>query len=427
MKFLLFLLGVSFFFIFFLFSRWNIQSSLFPNLFIEAQLYFFVSCILLFFLLRRSFLSRRKKIIEEEFSDDIDCIEKTKPRFHISREDVWYYVKNFFHKYIYYIGIIFFYSSFTLLLHAILWEINITLLFLLCNIGVIVLYCIEDNFPLFQDFIRVNTFVVSLYYIFKSIAHIFGQIDAFLFLDIINIILVFVLFTLFFISSRKKSYISTVASYALVFSFLQLSLVLQWLFGGSFIPITVLSLIIAVIWSMRTQIISWFLWISQALVRIWTLLFFCLFLLWSSIFIFSENFVSLIFILLSFPAIILLYMFHKYFQNYFALFMSFYWVHISWLAILLFIIPQRYELASLSFIAFFFSLCFLFLDKCIQIKYSFDRYFFRIFSIWVNLVWVFCFFFFSEVSILKLAFLLFGESLYFFYSYYSISKISSQW
>ena len=427
MIFLLFLLGVSFFFIFFLFSRGSIESSLFPSLFIESQIYFLISFICFLWLLRRSFpLKKKKKLLEWESETYVDEIEK-KTRFTISKADLWYYIKGFFHKYIYYIGIILFYSSLILLLRAILWEIHIPLLFLLCNIWVIALYYIEDNFPLFQDFIRVNTFVVSLYYIGKTILRIFVQTEVFMIIDIINIFFVFILFALFFISSRKKSYIPTLASYALIFSFLQFSLVFQWLFGGSFIPIAILSIILAIIGSMKTHFISWFLWVSSALVRLWTLLFFFLFFLLASFFIFSQSFTSFVFILLSFPAIILLYMFHNYFQNYFALSMSFYWVLSSWIAVFLYIIPQGYEWASLSFISFFFSLCFLFLDSLIDTWHKFDKYFFRIFSIWVNLVWVFCFFFFLEFSILKLAFLLLGESLYLFYSYYSISKISSSW
>ncbi len=417
MKFLLFFLGLSFFFIFFLFSWLEGREGIFQNLFFEAQLYVLLSVICILSLVRIP-----KKL------DDSDKERKSIfSKYSFSKTDFIDYTKLFFGQYIYYIGTFLFYVSLFLVLQALMWEIDIPTIFLCFNILVLTLYFFEHKFQLFQDLIRINTLVVSLYYIIRNAEYLLSSSWVFSFIDIVNMLFVFLLFYLFIYSSKLKPYLLLLTSYAFLFTLLLWVVVYKSLFWDALWGICLLSFSFWVACLLFTKNIAWYLSVSLWQIRIWGLLCLYTFSSLSPLYIFKEDFIALLFIVLTGTSCYLLFIFHERFQNYVSLFFSSYSLSMTALWTYGFLVIQRYESYYMFIFCFLLSWLFLIWDKCSKNPHVYDKYFFRSFSIIVNLIWVICFFFFIEVSILKLALLLFGECLYFFYSYYSLRNNKTLW
>jgi len=161
MRFLLFLLGIIFFFIFFLFSRLeNIEGVLVGNLYFIAHIYIAISLLFVIGLFSRS------KLRQENESP------KNIKRLMPSGEDIRLFVKDFFSDYVYYIACLLFYMAVYFIAKAVYGDINASAIFLCLNFIVIILYFIEHRFTLFQDFIRVNLVIISLYYIINHIMYV---------------------------------------------------------------------------------------------------------------------------------------------------------------------------------------------------------------------------------------------------------------
>lgn len=417
MKFLLFFLGISFFFIFFFFSEISLRESFFENLFLEAHLYIFLSLLCVLSLIPLP--SRRWKKGEEK--------EKLLAKITFTRADIAHASSVFFEKYIYYIGTLLFYLSLFLILKALLWEIDIPFVFLCFNILVVALYYFQNKFPLFQDFIRINTLVVSLYYVSQSLQYLFWLWGSIGLIGVINILFVFLLFYYFIISSKGKNYLPVISSYALIFTFLQIVTLYTHYFSDSLLGISFLSFFLGLSCLFLTQKIASVVSVRKGLVRIWGLIFLYISSIFTPLYILKEDVLAGIFILFSGVTAYFLFKFHERFQNYISLFFASYSGILVALWIYNFTLPQSAESYYLFLFCFFLSGVFLLWDRLSKIHYIYDKYFFRSFSIVVNLVWVICFLYFIEVSILKLAFLLFGECLYFFYSYYSLRNENSLW
>lgn len=417
MKFLLFFLGIIFFFIFFLFSKIEVSSSIFSSLFIEAHIYIALAIVSIMTLTGISFWKNKK------IGNDDESVEIESKDILPERQEILEYIRVFFGKYIYYIWTLLFYLWLMLIFKSIVWDIRVPQILLFFNIIVLSLYFFENKFPLFQDLIRVNTVIVSLYYIARNILFLSVWGPEFLVADLINIFLVIVLFVLFFVSSQKKSYIPTLASYFLVFIFLELSVVMKVLGSETIITMSFLSFIIGLITLIFTREIAHIWAISKTLVRVWGLCFSYMFLTLAWFHIFSESFMAGLFTLFVWISSYLLYSFHLHFQNYISFFFSSIGVSLIAFSLYMFLIPEAYEYDNMFYVAFILSFLFLSWEKIIWVIYFYDRYFFRIFSLLVNIVWLFCFFFFIDISILKIWVLLLGESVYFLYSYYSLKSI----
>ncbi len=417
MKFLLFFLGIIFFFIFFFFSKNSFSwDSFFVNLYIEANIYVWISILLILGVIKTDLRKKHKK--------------NTKTRlftFQLSYKDVFVYIKLFFEKYIYYIACIFFYISLFLIFQVSIGEVDLPRIFLFFNILILILYFLEHKFFLFQDFIRVNTAIVSLYYILFHILYLFWYIEWFSWEDVLNILFLFLLFFFFFRSSIWKKYISALASYLITFIFLEISVFIKFFSFDMQIVIASISFFIALFFFTQTSYFSKKLGVSKGLVRVWGLLFSYIYLIFMSFQIFNQSFISWIFTLGWVYTWYILFLFHNKFQNYISLLFSSYAISLSLYSFYLLVIPESFEKIYLSFLLFCISWIFIFLDKIYKVAYVYDVYFFHIFSILVNLCWVLLFFFFWDFSILNLGILLLWESIYFFFSYYTLRKISKKW
>jgi len=419
MKFLLFLLWITFFFIFFtLSSLSDSKESLISNIYIEAHIYIIMSFLLIVKVFKNDFQKKQGKKTEKK---------SIFPKVSFSWSTIFTLIKIFFWKYIYYIACTFFYISLFLILKVLLWETDIPKILLFFNILVLSLYFFEHKFQLFQDFIRVNTIIVSLYYTLFQLSYLMGWVRWFSLADMLNIILLFILFFFLLYSSRKKKYIPVISSYLVVLMFLEYCVFLKYFFESLNYGISILSFFLSVIFLWKPQLFHKQFNISNTLVRVWGLVSSYVFIYFSSFLVLSSSPYSFSLILGIFIISIVLYDFHAKFQNYISFFIASLWFLVSWYGIYLLFMPSDLVKDYLFIMFFIIALIFLFVERIYKSSYIYDIYFFRVFSIVVNICWVVSFLLFWESSILSSGILLFGESIYFFFSYYSLRNTHLKW
>lgn len=413
MKFLLLFLGISFFFIFFLLSSISFSSgSLLWNVFIEAHVYIILSILLIVKVLKNDFSKKRK--------------EKVSKKWNIfsffSFDFILPLIKTFFWKYLYYIACIFFYISIFLLLHVILWEVDIPKMFLLFNSLILFLYFIENKLHIFQNFLRINTITISIYYIISQVLYLYGYWEILSYIDILNIIFIFFLLCLFLFSSRWKHYTPVIASYLIFYIFLEYLVIIYFFFQDIKIWASLFTFVVSIIFLIKTSTVSKTLFLNKELIRSWWLVFNFIFIYFASEIIFSWATYSLVLLPAVLWSSVILFSFHKKFQNYISLLVWSLWIVLFFYGIYSFFLPDNQFFTYICFLFFFISLIFLLIKQFYSLNYYYDSYFFQIFSLLVNLSWVVYFFFFMEISILTVALLFLWESIYLFFLYYNFRK-----
>jgi len=421
MKFLIFLLWIIFYFIFFLFSleKQNAYNSILLSLFIEAHIYIATSLIFVFFL----FVSSRSN---KEIAPRDSEIESSY-RFDVSKKDIYVFVKIFFTRIVYILAILLFYVWIWLIFQVLLWSFQLPIIFLLFNILVLGLFFVEHKFIVFQDFLRINTGIISVYYIFLHIFYILGWTITLSFFDVLNIILLFVLFFFFLKTERKSQYKYLMQSYVIAFVFLEVLVTLKYFFSFQASLYAITSLVFTLIFFINPRELYKYFKIQIFLSRIWGIIFSYFFLIFLSISLFNINFVVLLLSLSSFILWYILLEFHKKFQNYISLFWASYWYFIWMFWIFLALWKWDFVQNYTTIFLYIISVVYLVFDMLRKDSHIFDSYFFHVFSLLVNLSCVISFFFFIDFSILSVALFLIGESLYFFYSYFSIRKTAKKW
>lgn len=414
MRFLLLLVWVTFFFLFFLFSKISgIEWFLFQNLFYQANIYVFVSVLFLFWSIR----SDSQHHTREEKKESIFW---PLPSFGLG--EIKSFISYFFSDIIYYISIGLFYGALYLLFWELFWRLQITQLFLFFNIIVCFLFLLEKKVSLFWDLLRVNTSIISLYYIAVHIIYLFwGNIDFSLY-DLWNILCIMLLIYLFLFRSSLIIHKKIFYSYALSFVFLESLVLCSFLFERNIALYMMLSCLFWIIFSLLTDDIHKRFSIPITLVRTFSLIFFLLTLSFWIFFIFWAGKYIVLTVSLILISSIFLFGFHYLFQNYIAAFAgslgilsSVYW------CLSLSISSEKIKIyAGAFYIGISFAI--LFIHRLSYFRYDFDKYFFHVLSFFVNLVWVILFLFFAKTSILTLACILLLESVYFSLLYYSFKK-----
>lgn len=417
MKFLLFMLGLCFFFVLYIFYlSWDIEKPFFSSIFLEANLYIFLSLFFIFYTWRQ----------DKSIHTTLDNKKHNELSFknifsNISIKEI---VVIFFEKYIYILAVILFYVSFGLLLHVFFENIEIEWIFLFFNIIVLFLYFTEEKIIVFQDFLRVNTSVISLYYILFHISYLWGLEVYFSYVDIINILLVWLLFYLFLASKRVQNYKPQFYSYILSFLILEILVFFNYIYSDIYLWILVLSSLSSYVFLIFTSEVSRKISLEKKYIRIWGLLLSYVFILFSIKYIFFYDVTVFLFLpFLTASAVLLLY-FHRFFQNYLALFFSCFWSLLIWIIVFKLVFWYENKDYIWIFIILFSGLYLLF-NSILKSREIYDNYFFHIFSFIVNLVWCVLFVLWANISILSLSILLMGESIYLFYSYYTLSKSKS--
>lgn len=420
MKFLLFLLGIVFFFIFYIFfSQLDVNGYFISNLFWIANIYVFLALLFVGYLFSISLKLNKK--------DSLWDIDEEKQKWTPSLEDVTSFVGRLFSEYIYYIACALFYIALYFIIHSFYGELNIPLLFMILNGVVIVLYFLEHKFEVFQDLVRVNMILISLYYIIVHTLYIFWFSYLFSLIDMINIAAVFILLFILLSTKKENKYFELLWNYFIAFSFLEMIVLSKSLFWwGSFS----FALLAGSLWVgslIFTKQVHTRLTFTKKMIRAWGVFFLSVFIILSAFHIGEENIYTLILI----PLLVLwgwiLYKFHEQFQNYGALAMgslAYLWSIYGIYGILF---PEAFENKYFYVLALLISWGCLFFERIYIKPKRYDIYFFHILSLLVNLVWIFCFLFFMDVSILSVWLLLLIESIYLFVSYYTISNTDAAW
>ncbi len=414
MRFLLLLVWVVFFFLFFLFSKIpELEWFFIKNLFYEANIYVGISLLFLLFTI---------KSFRKNWETDTWNTGFLSSIFSLQLWDIENVLKFFFSHIVHYIAIGLFYGAFFLLFGEIFWNISLPQIFIFFNILVCTLFLFEKKISLFWDLLRVNTSIISLYYIFFHALYLFwGNIHISLY-DLGNIIGVFLLLYLFLYRSSYMSHKKLFYSYAISFFFLESLVFLSLIFWKSLELWMIVSCLFGAIFSFWIDAIKQYLSIPRTITRIFILLFFS-FSVFSGIWLIfwweRSLFISIITVTV---ASVFLWWFHYYFQNYLAALGASLWTLgiIYGISSLLLQGDFIYLYSGVIYILFSFFL--LVLHKSKYMKYSFDMYFFHTLSLFVNLVWVILFLFFVKSSILLIASLLLIESVYYSLLYYRFKK-----
>jgi len=408
MKFLLFLLGVSFFFIFFLFSRYSESSDSFLwSLFWEWNIYVGIVLLIIFCISWPEKLSLKQSPVL--WWNILDTIK--------------YHIKTFFTQYIYYLALIFFYTWFFWVLKSIFPEIHIEYMFLFSSILVCVLSFFEERIPFSSSLMRVNTSLISLYYIFTHCLYLMWFTQDISLLWVLNIVLLFTLWYRFLFSSKNQYHSGLFFTYIYIFLYMELCVAGKYIFNSDLFLYTTISFLLWTVLSVYTKSIKDIFYIPLYITRSLGIVFLSftislfLFLLW------EYSYSSLACFFYSLISIYILYTFHTYFQNYVALFFSFSWILLCSSYIFWFFVSDINILFSVMYIVF--SFWFLFTTKVISSSYPQDKYFFQMYAFFVNLIWCFLFFFSSDLSILKISLLLLVESVFYLIVYYNFRRFKN--
>lgn len=409
MKFLLFVLGMSFYFIFYLFSKQkDITWGIFSNLFIEAHVYIIISLLCIFLFHTQNFFKKEK--------DSQDTLSS--PIKFYTKHELLAFGKVFFQNSLYLLGLILFYVSVFLIGKEIFRTIDVATLLLFGNTIVIVCIFINPKFRVFQDLLRWNTILLSLYYIVFHLSILSGFERAITGIDILNIVILWVLFFLSFTHNTLGQCMKGFQSYVLAFLFLEICTASFLIFGDRMYCLGTLSFLFSMLFLIGTQNVSKVFGISLSLVRIWGISFSFLFLLFFLFAIITELQYLPWFVLPAFFQVIFLFLFHRYFQNYFTFLWS-----ISGFCMgvyVLFDILSFHQYFSYFSLFFSFMLLFVFLFQ--NRYYIYDAYFYHSISLWVNIFWVIGLLFSQDFSILAFGIILAIESVYFFASSYIFRK-----
>jgi hypothetical protein len=415
---LLLLLGLSFFFIFFLFSKlpdfnWYFVGSLF----LEANLYILFSLLSCLVVYKHSLSS--KKII-----DSTDAHSKFWEFIPSSGEIKDFFI-DFFSNYIYYIAGILFYCAIYLITRSFSPELDIAYIFLVFNIIVFSLYFFPKSLTLGKDLIIINLVLISLYYIWEHILYLFYSTQIFSSIDIINIFAVFILFCITLFNEEYGAYRKVIEQYFIIFLFLELSTLYKWIFSWDISSLGIIAGILGSFLLIFTDYIKKYFFISKYASRTWGLLFGGISVVIYAILVIFQSEQFIMYSIGVFCISILMLLFHKRFCSYFALSAWAIWISSFWHFLYMLLLQGTYGNTYLFIIYFFLSFLFIYILRKLQTFYDFDRYFFRIISVLVNLIWVITFLFFNEISILAVWLLLLWESVYLFFIYYSLRKNNS--
>jgi len=411
---LLLLLGVTFFFIFFLFSQVSSFDSYFAgSLFLEAHLYIFFSILACIAVYTQSSLWNKT----DEWNTDGNIARNIIP----NAKEIKYFFINFFSNYIYYIASLLWYFAIYLITKSFSPDLDIAYIFLVFNIVVVSLYFLPRSTTLWKDLIIVNLVLISLYYIWENIFYLFWFSQNLSFVDIINILLVFLLFSIALFNKQYRDYKNLIEQYFIVFLFLEVAVLYKWIFWWDISSIWIIAGIIGSGLLVFTDEIQELSTISKNTSRTWGIIYSTISVIIFSILLYIYGESLFIYGLWVWGISLLMILFHKRFCSYVAMSVWALWItaffHLSYIT--LFQNAYTYVFIIYIFMSFFL----MYVLRFIKTQYDFDRYFFRIISVLVNLIWVITFLFFNEISILSIWLLLLWESVYLFFIYYSLKKI----
>lgn len=417
MRFLLLFLCIGFSGIFYVFSYlFQSQNSL-ESLFFDSKIgmgaFLFLGVILFLY-----FSATKPIQIDDSSKEPI-----------INTQEILAYIKIFFRKYIYYIGFLFFYGAWYLIL---LWigkgERFFSYGIFFLNIGIFLLFFLTGKFFILRDFLKINTLVFSGLYIIYYLFFLIFWIQEFVWIEFLNSVLLFCLLLLFL--TFKKPDERQWKSDPVILVYFSIYLFLWAVFYGNFLFSSVslsFCFFAFVVWIVLFYLPSYASFFKNSFlpIRI-TATFFVAISLLSSVFAILQGQWNIIPVMV----IILWSMFsfwvHYLYQNYFslccgflslfALFSTFYfsYVYVTW----------QENIFLWIYIATAFIL--VLITYVYRLKYHFDTLFFHVFAYIMNVFALGGYFFITNIDILHIGIILLIESFFIFFSYYKINLLY-QW
>ena len=415
MKFLLFSLGITYFFIFFFLSKiW--QESFFLSLFIQAQLYFAWALFFLLYTLEMKKIYKNKRYKFSYYSISLSSIV------------LWF--KNTLKDNIYTFWIILLYVSIYFISLWLYENIYLPYIFAVINFTVVGLYFISSRSKFLYDIVRWNTIITSLFYSYHHIFFLFGFIHLnFYIIDYFNLWVISILFMLLFSAERSKEKAWIFALHALIFFLLEISIFLYFIIPPEFFIqtiIIVLSWVIHLFFYGVDMLTEKSYIPSIFFLKIGGILSYILIILWVFMLLGDIYLYSLpVFMIVCIHAFYLI-RYYREFKERLSLFFWFLGFFTCLLSFFIFFYEKDFLLSYSSFIFLWSSLFVFLLPFSKSYIFEEDIYIIHIILLWVNILWVILFFIYQEFSILHIWFLLLFEAGYFIANSYLFKRLY-QW
>jgi len=446
MNLLIFLVSVIFYLIFYFFyiasNNKNIFgynfssdiyfSSLSWNLIIESILFIVLWVSFYMYFSDFSFKKERKLDLWDKNIEIKESSSKLHNKYFLDKKKITSFLLSFFRKYLYYIWFILFYLSIFIIFKS--FDISsFSYVVLFINILVLLAFFLTGKFFIFRDFIKINTIIFSIYYVFIYLFNFVTQNLGFFVLDIINSIFILIFFILTFYNDKnilkKKQIDNSLLFYFFLYVFLFLIYIVRVFISKQYFALNLLSIIFYS--SLFLNIFMYF-YLSKVeffkenkvFIRVISFLFWYIASIFAMIYFINY---SLDFKILGCLIYLIVFNFfvHKKFENYISFFIS----NVLTSFIIYFLYYKVFYIGDdgLIFIilSLFISLEAILLTYFYKFKYSFDYYFFHVYSYIVNIVSIIIYLILFKIDLFTLWIIFFIESIYIFLSYYRLKQIKN--
>lgn len=350
--------------------------------------------------------------------------QKDKSKFDLSK--ISKLVEKFFKRYLYYIGFIFFYLSIYFILKSYSFD-NFAVFILFVNTIIFVLFFISNKFFVFRDFIKSNTILFSLYYIFFYVYSIFSlQID-FSFLDFLNWVLIFSFFLLNFYNDKKVLHVEksdrSLVFYFFVYNFLFLTYYFINIFWNSLYWVSVVWVFLSIFLYFYITKLTFFK-NNIVLLRSISFIFLYIATIFWAIYTIQNGLDLVIFILLVY-SIAFNFKVHYKFENYISLLLS-----LIWLVFLIYYSYFKYlsdfdDWFIFLVISLGLSIEMVILTYFYRFKYFFDNHFIHSVAYFVNISSLIYYFLKFEFDFFIMWIILLFESIFVFLSFYKLRQTNA--
>ena len=386
--------------------------SLSSNLIIESISFIIIWIIFYIYFTDFSF----SKKIEEEKQIKLSKIDKNL---------ILEKTKIFIKKYLYYFGFVFLYLGIYFIYKS-FGNYDFSYLILLINFIFFSLFFINSRFSLFRDFIKINTILFSLYYLFYYSYLFFNQIHNFVLVDFINSLFLLSSFILILYNDKKllnqKKFDEIIIAYFSLFLFVFFSFYIYVfdVFSLSYILFFVSFLLSALIYFFFTKIS--FLSQNISLLRWISFIFSYISIISAFYILIFLGFNFLVFLILCY----LIYfniLVHRKFENYISFLFANIWVvfiiYYSYFKIFL----DKDDWMVFLILSLVLSLEYIILTYFFEFKYKFDYYFLHIFSYVFNFFSIVFYLFYFKIDLFTIWIIFFIESFYIFLSYFKLRNL----
>lgn len=418
MRFLLFLLCLIFSWVFYSFEKFSFFWG--QSLFLQSQ-YWAIAFLLLGFFFFFYFWKTKPITLDEE----------NKKESYFNTKDILKHISNFYKKYFYYIGFIFFYISIYIIFSSLHLSYNIfSYIILFFNIFLLLIFFFTNKFFILRDFIKINTILLSYFYIFSFFFLWKWYVEDFSIIYFINSLLLFLLFWVFltFETHKKKAYKSDpiILSYFSFYTFIWLTYNGVFLFESFSISGGVFWFLLGIFLFYLPKMSPFFSNSYKHLRTLWICIVF-LSMIFSSFYVYNSGFnIFLIFAILW--GSIFQFFVHRKFQNYFSFLSSFLGIVFLFSYFLFNFSSPEIMVNSIIFsIYFLLSFLLIIFTYVSRLKFQYDTLSLHIFSYIVNIFWVIVFFLLpGNLDLLHIGIILLSESFFVFLSYYKLNQVY-QW